>query len=318
MLLVLLAVIVAFIVGMSFLASAATTSGVADTLNTHARAQAAAESGVALAVQYIEQTPDWRTARTSGTWVSDYDMGGALISIAGVFSNDPDAGAIVIDDPSFEEDIGGIANVPPHAPPMTGTVGGWDLKRTSAIETDVTVPHVGVKALAGATDGSRLGAIEFPLVVVGTGTLGQTLPDALVPNAHYVLRVDVGKAELAAVLSDYEIRVFAGGTLVTSSNDSSLLSLLDLGGGFEQHALRFETGSSPPAGPIRIELHAASVVGVISAVAFDNVQLEIEDHNPVVLTVESHLDETSHVVRATVVPDTESTAGYRVVKWEEP
>jgi HpiC1 cyclase len=317
MLLVLIAIVVAFIVALAFLAGATTTTAVAGVLDRYAQAQRIAESGISLAMRYIEQTADWRTERTSGAWVSDYPLDGGFVSITGTFTTDAQAGSIDVDDPSFENAIGELAN-PLFSPPMAGTVGGWQLQRTAAFQFGPTVPRIGVRASAAATDGSRIGFVQFVVTVDGSGTLSQTLADALVPNASYALSVDVGRAGLAALLSNYEIRLLAGGTLVASSSDPAALSLLDLDGDFAQNTIRFTTDDSPPAGAITIELHAQALAGVVSAVAFDNVRLEIEDPSPLVLTSVGRLDDASHVVQATVQSDTGAATGYRIVEWDEP
>jgi hypothetical protein len=249
--------------------------------------------------------------------MANYDMNGVSVTVEGAFTPDPSAGALTINDASFETAVGQLAN-PFSDPPMTGTLGGWELARTSALEFGPLVPRVGVVASAAATDGARLGYVRFPVVLAGSGTLGQTLADALTPNVSYALHVDVGTAGLAALISDYEIRVFAGATLVASSNDPEFLTLLDLGGGFQEHVIRFATDGSPPAGAVRIELAAQALAGAVSAVAFDHVRLEIEDTSPLMLTATATNDDASHVIEATVSRDADGGNAYAIDSWEEP
>jgi len=317
MLLVLIGVVTAFTVGMTFLAGASTTVNVAALLGDHAKACRIAESALDAVIHYVEETSNWRSLRTSGAWITDLSFGGGTVSVSGSFTSDPLAGALSIDDHSFEEATGELPT-PLFGPPMSGTIGGWSVERTAALVTGPTVPRIGTVASASATDGMQVGFISFTAVATGTGTFTQALVDTVEADAAYVLRVDAGTSGLAALLSSIEIRLLAGATELATSGDASALTVLDLGGGTTQYQVRYQSDAAPPAGVISIELKASSILGLASAVTFDRVELDIEDRSPLVLTAVAHLNNASHVIQAEVVPDEGAAGEWRVAAWEEP
>jgi len=315
--LVIFCVAIATVIGVTFLTGSATVTAVTETMTHHAQARQIAESGVMLAVRYVEQTPDWHAHRDSGVWVSEYAIDGGTCTVTGTFDAGSVAGVVTVGNASFEQATGQLAT-PVLNPPMSGTIGGWSVQRTALVHLlGATVPLIGVTNSAAATDGGRVGYIQFPLSIAGTATFRRTLADELDPDSAYTLKVDTGTGGLALLLADVQVRVYAGATLVASSSDPTLLTILDLAGTSKQYTLSFATDGNPPAGNVSIELHAQSLVGAVSAAVFDHVRFTREPTEPLVLTATAHYGDASHRVTAQVFPSAE-TGPASIVKWTEP
>ncbi len=226
MLLAVVAVGAAFVIGLTFLSSSATTTGVAQNMSDHAQARQVAETTLGMVVRYIEQAPDWRNQRTSGAWITDMSLLGGLATVTGTFDPVPTLDPLAVDDASFEQEIASLPN-PLLNPPMSGAIGGWAVQRTAALVTGPTVPLIAVETSADATDGSQLASINFLSSVQSTGLFRQTLAHALEPNTTYALTVDVAKTILAPQLADVEIRVYAGATLIAVSVDPSVFTAMN-------------------------------------------------------------------------------------------
>lgn len=315
LILVLGGIMVAAIMGTVFLNTTSTSTSMIRVLDNHMQARHIAEGGAMLAIRYIEQTPDWYLKQTSGVWVESYALYGGEVTVRADYDPADAAGEIAIVDMSFAQSTGQLSN-PLFNPPMSGTIGGWQVERTAAVKLGATVPRIGVMQSNSATDGTNLAYVTFPLSVIGTAQFSQTLGSALRPDTAYKLRVDVGTAALALLLSDTQIKVYAGGTLVASSADPQLLSLLDLGNDTKEYCINFETGDSPPAGNIRIELYSQSVLGLLSAVAFDNVRLETQPSEPYRLTSTGEFGGARHKISVYFYA---SPGGgpVKIVKWTE-
>jgi HpiC1 cyclase len=325
---VMIAVAIAFVMSLTFLLASTTTTGIAKTMHEHARARQIAESGLMLAIRYVEQSPDWRDNRVAGVWFNSPAMYGGGATVTGQFDPNPLLQPISIADGSFETEAAELGT-PLANPPMSGTIGGWQVARTAAVETGPTVPRCGVEASADATDGTQWAFVQFLAAAQGTATFSQTLPVTLAPNSNYALHVDVTKINLASQLADREIRVYAGSTLLassadpsvftafTASGDPSIVTTTPLQGGVVQDTLRFSTDGTPPTDPVRIELYAEAFLGLYATVSFDNVHLEVEVFSPVTLTSVGRCGGASHVVEAVVAP-TELAAPASIVTWSEP
>ena len=83
MLLVLFAVAIASILALSFMRSSRPTAAVAANIDRHAEARALAESGLKLAINYVKENSDWRTAMPYGLWLEDQGLGGGVFSVYG-------------------------------------------------------------------------------------------------------------------------------------------------------------------------------------------------------------------------------------------
>lgn len=317
MVLVLVAVATATVLGLTFLVTSTTATAVTEHVHDHIMARHIAESGVALAMAYIEKTPTWRKDRPQGTWVINQPLMGGTFSLSGTWINTGSAPSPELNNSSFESQNGSLPT-PLLFPPMSGTIGGWHLQRTGLLQplTGATVPQVGIQSSVLATDGNRLAYVSFPLSVLGTATFSQTLNMSLHPETHYALKVDVIDLHVGSVLPDLEFRVLAGGTLVATSSTASLLKILDLNSDTREYSVRFKTGPTPPTGNIRVELHARSLLGLLAGVGFDRVRLEVENNDPITFTVDGRYGESSHTATVTVLPPGNGPA--RVINWLEP
>ncbi len=81
--LVLMAVAMAVILSISFLNAQTTATGMAQNVARSAQARAIAESGIKMALAYINTNETWRTDMTHGAWVTDHPFAGGSFSIVG-------------------------------------------------------------------------------------------------------------------------------------------------------------------------------------------------------------------------------------------
>lgn len=315
LILVLGGVMVAAIMGAVFLAISSTSTSMMRVLDDHMQARHIAEGGVMLAIRYIEQTPDWHLKRTGGVWTESYELYGGEVAIDVDYDLDDIVGGVTIADMSFEQATGQLSN-PFFGSPMSGSIGGWQVERTAAIQLGTTIPRIGVTPYGNATDGANLAYISFPLSVIGTGKFSQTLGTTIQPDTRYKLKVDVGTGALALLLADTQIKMYAGGVLVASSSDPQLLEILDLGGGTQEYCLNYVSNDNPPPGNLHIELYSQSVLGLLSAVAFDNVRLQIEPSEPYRITATGVFGEASHKIDVYIYASPEG-GPVKIVKWTE-
>ena len=96
MLLVLFAVAMAMVLGLSFINAQATSTTVAQNSVKRMRARAIAESGIAMAINFLEANPNWRTEKATATWLADHSMGNGRLNIRSEDRSDGD----LADDPT--------------------------------------------------------------------------------------------------------------------------------------------------------------------------------------------------------------------------
>jgi hypothetical protein len=97
MLLVLIAVAIATVLSMSFLASQASTHGVAQNVQKHAQARSVAESALVAAIHYAQTDADFRSDKTHGQWASDVSFNGGTFDLFGYDGLDTDGDGVVDD-----------------------------------------------------------------------------------------------------------------------------------------------------------------------------------------------------------------------------
>lgn len=335
MLLALLTVTIAFVIGLSLLSTSTALVSTSDITAKHAQARQIAESGMNVALSYLERTPTWRTDRPQGMWVNNSPMLDGTVTIEASF--EPEAiGSSTVTDPSFENQVGALAT-PLLNPPMSGVIGGWSLRRTALVQTGLLVPQIGTEATAHATLGTQAGYVKFNASVTGSGTFSQTLSTTLTPLTRYELSVDVTVSTGASNLTS-GFQILAGSTVVASSETAWTLALPatltnpttppgpDTYNAILQYAgltagspttytLTFVTDANPPSGPLTIELSAKST-GLLASAWFDNVRLVSRRNDPVVLTVTGRNGMANHVLKANVVRAFDGRA--KVVSWSEP
>lgn len=90
MLVVLIAVGVATILALSFLASQGPTSVVAKNIDRKAKARQIAESALKMAIDYVNEDADWRTDKTNGQWMSATSLDGGTFELFGTDEDDGD------------------------------------------------------------------------------------------------------------------------------------------------------------------------------------------------------------------------------------
>lgn len=338
MVLVVGAIAIALLAAMSFMVGAEPVYTHARLAASQAQARLHAESAIDHVVMQSLANPAWFGELGEGVWEGEIDVEGSSVGMHIQLPDEPETLA-VIPDPSFEQATGSLSN-PLFGPPMSGTVGGWSLKRTALAATGLTVPRIGVRSSLGATDGGREAYITFVAALLGSGAFSVESDDALDPETVYSVAVDIGATNLLVLEDSAWFEVYADSTLIASTREAAVL--LDLGAlgevlteatdalvgavypavlvrtlldstscGVE---LRFTTDSAPPPGKIRVELHAESL-GVLSEVTFDNVRVT-RGEQPFEITAKASVANVSHEVTATVCRDW--LGGCRIIGWSEP
>jgi|GEM_PF-2336398 len=93
-LLVLIAMAMGTVLALSFLAAQEPTSVVAANIDRKAKARQIAESALKMAIDYVNEDADWRTDKTSGTWMINAALDGGTFTLYGT---DPDDGDLADD-----------------------------------------------------------------------------------------------------------------------------------------------------------------------------------------------------------------------------
>jgi hypothetical protein len=81
--LVLLALAVALILGSCFLTSASTSTGLGKAANDRLRARMIAETGLSVALSYVEKDVNWRSNRANGVWIPSQSFAGGTFTVSG-------------------------------------------------------------------------------------------------------------------------------------------------------------------------------------------------------------------------------------------
>lgn len=203
-------------------------------------------------------------------------IAGAVVAgsalLGGVQAN---AASIAVNDHSFEQEVDSLDNgLLGIGADFSGTIGGWDYRRTSLL--GLLPPNTGSYASPIATDGNNVAAIGSLAGVAGAATISQTLAGVQYEaNTTYTLQVDVSNVGLADVLSTGPgIALTSDGDVVASSASGVLLSILDLNPHFKTWELSFTTDENAPTGDIGITLFSGTLADVIGSVSFDNVRLD--------------------------------------------
>jgi Tfp pilus assembly protein PilV len=104
MMLVLIAVAVCTVLGLSFLAHQNAALAVSQNIDHHAQARHIAESGIELVSSYIQGSADWRTARSEGDWLTDYALYGGTCTVTVTDGIDTDGDGVVDSDGDLADD----------------------------------------------------------------------------------------------------------------------------------------------------------------------------------------------------------------------
>jgi hypothetical protein len=84
MLLVLLAVVMAAVLSLSFLSAQATTRGISENVKSHVSAREIAESGLNIVAQHLKANSAWRTTFHEGVWITNQALAGGTFTVTGV------------------------------------------------------------------------------------------------------------------------------------------------------------------------------------------------------------------------------------------
>lgn len=317
MILVVLAMTVGLTLGVTFLLTATTTTRITTLVEDHTQARQIADAGIQVAIAYIEQNPDWITDQEPGIWVLEEPLLEGTVTIQAEYDDSASFIDLAINNASFEQTTGQLAN-PLFGPPMAGTIGGWSVSRTGLLAplTGLTVPHVGISNSLLATDGNRVAYTLFPTSILGSTSFKQTLSITPQADANYALSIDAGQYNILGILAQFELQVWSGATLLGSSADTTMLTILDLGGDVNRYTVRFETDSTPPTDPLRIEIHVSSLLGLLSSVFFDNIEMQIEVNVPIIFRATSAFGSATHHTTAIVVPQGTGNPA-RVIAWHD-
>lgn len=169
MLLVVIAMAVASILALSFLRSSGPTMAIASNNDHHAKARAIAESGLALAVEYVKDNPDWRTVKPHGLWIADAPLEGGSFSVYGTD-----------DDGDLGDDTGDVLELA-----AVGTYRG--ITHRAAVQISVAAAPFSMEAGTVIADGTPQtvalqGSYNRPVVVCS--------PQAVDNSEPFVVRVD--------------------------------------------------------------------------------------------------------------------------------
>lgn len=338
MLLVVGAVGIALLASVGFMASGTPLYSYEKHALSQAQARMAAESAIDHVMMQASINHIWTAELDTGEWQGAISIDGVSVDLQVELDTD-DTGTIDLDNSSFEDQVGSLAN-PLFGPPMHGNVGGWTLSRQALASTGLTVPRVGIRASGSATDGSNQAYVTFVAALVGSGTVSKELSGDLEPNAGYTATVDIGASSLPILEDNAWIELYAGSTLVATTREAAvLLDLADLedvladaddlletalcpavlirtliGSSVSTCELRFQTDGSPPDGELRIELHAESL-GLLSEVTFDNVRFSRTDL-PYSVNAKAKHGKASHEILARYRKDWAGKT--QIIGWVEP
>ncbi|MEX0653421.1 MAG: hypothetical protein WD534_01030 [Phycisphaeraceae bacterium] len=108
LMLVVVALVMATMLAVPFLAAQSTSSAVGQNIARHSQAQAVAESGLELTLAYIHAQPDWRQAQQPGAWLDDYAFADGTIDVH-VESEDEEAttldGPVIVTSTGFHRGV---------------------------------------------------------------------------------------------------------------------------------------------------------------------------------------------------------------------
>src|SRR5438093_11262061 len=94
--LVMVALVVCVLLGTVFLANSSVASVTGRNVEDRLKSRAIAESGIAMALRFIDLNPDWRTTQANGQWLSNYSLNGGTLTVSGEDGNTVDSSGNVV------------------------------------------------------------------------------------------------------------------------------------------------------------------------------------------------------------------------------
>lgn len=338
MVLVVGAITITMLAAMAFMVGASPLYAYAEHTESKSHARLLAESAVDHVLAQVVLNPQWFEECMDETWESSIEFEGTPVSVrVGRVEDEHDT--IEVPNASFELQTGSLAN-PLFNPPMSGFLGGWALKRTAIAGTGLTVPRVGVRSSASATEGDQHAHITFVASLIASGSFSRELVGELEPNASYAVLVDIGATSLPVLEDNAWFELYAGSTLLISSRQACVLADLgDVGELLEKALdaldsaiypcvllrtlldtstatceLRFQTDDEPPTDTLRIELHAESL-GLLSEVTFDNIRI-LRTDIPFTVSAFAEHGRADHALEVSARRDW--TGDCTIIGWREP
>lgn len=208
----LLAVGMALVLALTFIASQSTTVGIARNLRNHAKARHVAESGMELAIAYVRATASWRTDRTDGAWVTNEPFSSGTFTITGQDGEDTNGDGVITNPGEGDGDLADDSS-----DKLTLTVIGSDGVARHVIRAVLT-PSQSLDILFIVPDGNNLNGQDSPKkalmeswgysVVPFTANQSQTVYDGAVATVDvaYVSR-EVSSSELGTKLKSATIGI---------------------------------------------------------------------------------------------------------------
>ncbi len=102
--LVLLTIVVVTTLAYSYLAGQSTITRISQNIESHVKARAVAESGLRMAITWVQNRNDWRTLQTNGTWVTDEPFAAGTFTIKGEDGWDSNGDGTVDGDSNLNDD----------------------------------------------------------------------------------------------------------------------------------------------------------------------------------------------------------------------
>jgi len=109
--LALISVIISATLAYSYLGAQSTSIGIARNINHQCRARYISETGLALALAYLQSASDWRTEQPHGTWVADEPFGGGTFTITCTDGEDTDGDGVIDGDGDLTDDPADLATI---------------------------------------------------------------------------------------------------------------------------------------------------------------------------------------------------------------
>lgn len=199
LLMVLLALIVATILALSFQAAQSTALPIARNVNDHAAAREVAESAMAMTINYLRSSPNWRDEFAAGQLPANQSLGPGTFTVAVIDGQDLDGDGIVhgpdetdgdlLDDPSDPVTVTVVARV------------GQVTHRLQAVVPPQMDPGARLRLLFVVDDASSLSAADR-----GRQTQFEQWNYEVV-----LLSDDAGEAAFGAAVADADV-VYVGGS----------------------------------------------------------------------------------------------------------
>jgi hypothetical protein len=182
------------------------------------------------------------------------------------------ASNINVVDPSFEGIDLQVESSAQLGGTVFGSLGAWG---TTVDNGPGSSSFVSAGDDLAATDGTALAFFSFGIGVGNGATMVNTVSYTLIPNQYYRLNFQIGQPDsTAGVVDNLLIQILANdNSVLATSEDGALYSLLLEGEGLQDSFIEFNSGANPVAGNISISISAGGLAGAESGLLLDNFRL---------------------------------------------